>query len=147
MSNPALAASLADLDSAVKRLHEETDTLNVLIQEIEGSLVAMNPGIALWLPKPILVYGVNGPSGFGTQLGFVKPKDQWCLSLRRGAFLKSDKDWTPVTKQEWKVFPVLEGTRDERVAAVSEFRALVEAMTAEAEVRVKALQAAKQRAR
>lgn len=89
MPDPALEKSLAELRAVVKRLNEESDTLNARITEFESMLVELGPGVTAWAPKPLRV----DDDGSGSQVGFLKFTDQWGLWLLRGKYTKSGDKW------------------------------------------------------
>ncbi len=138
--NPALNASLAELAAIVKRLNEETDKLNSVINDFEKSLVEMNPGFGLWYLNPIRTTTSATPIARGTQFGFLKWEDEWRLWIRRGSFTKSGDEWVPSGLADWKMLRLVEGTREERAAAVSHFGSFLDAMKEEAKARLKILE-------
>lgn len=151
MSDPALEQSIAQLAAVMAHLDKESESLNARISDFEKTLTGLNPGIAVWCPNPIrFVQAPRNPHqpqhGYGSQVGFAKVDDEWRLWVRRGMFTR-EADNTPWTAEnfpngDWKVVPLTDATREERAAALKEFRPLVELLTAEAEQRLEMIRRA-----
>jgi hypothetical protein len=144
MSDPPLALLLNKLADVVKRLNDETAAVNAQIEQVENALIAMNPGIAMYCERPLHVRSKSGADvGSGADFGFFKVEDEWRLWVRRGIFKKADGEWRHDITE--RLLPLLEGTREERAAAVGELPALLEGMRMAAENRLQSFQAAQKK--
>ena|SRR5437763_9777005 len=144
-----LNESLSELAAALKRLHDATDALNATISNFEETLLTLDPGIVVWCEDPLRVRESSESPGFAavSHLGFAKIDDQWGLWLRRGACMKSGQEWVPTNPPNWKFIRLVDGSREERAAAIAKFPMLVDAMTQEAKERLAVLNSANKRAR
>lgn len=147
MIDPALEKSLAQLAGVLKRLNEESDTLNTTISDFEQMLVGLNPGIAAWAPNPIRLQPETDSRGEGSLLVFAKHGDEWRLWARRSTMVKSGEGWRSLPGGQSKVVPLVEATREERVAALDQFPVIVELLTQEAKARLALVERANKAAR
>ncbi len=145
MSDPTFDASLLELGQILKRLNEETEAINEQIRSCERTLVEMNPGFSLSSEPLYVRANESAEAGPGVDFLFGKIQDAWGLWLRRGKFQKSDNGWKYVHGSDSKVLPLIDGTREERAAAVAKFPALIEDMKRIAQERLTSLEAAKKR--
>lgn len=141
MSDPALKKSLNELAAVLKRVNEESDTLNTTISAFEQSLVDLGPGITVWAATPIRVQEQGEYYATGSQVGFAKGPG-WGLLVRRGRFERAGTGWQPADEPNWKYVRLTDASREERAAAIDEFPALVEALTLAAKEHLSALERA-----
>ncbi len=142
MPDPAIQKSLVQLATIVKQLQKESESLNTTIAEFQDSLVAVNPGIALWSP---ILLRYDEVKLTGAQLGFAKHDDEWGLWIRRGTFSPEQGGYELIGSATY--VRLIEASREERTAAVELFPDLVDALATVAQAHLDKLRLVNQKAK
>jgi Asp-tRNA(Asn)/Glu-tRNA(Gln) amidotransferase C subunit len=155
MTEVEFSRLLAELTSTAKVLNDKSDSINGVIKMFEQKLREISLGLEVWLTEPLtsearLREDQNGEDEeFGTEdeeLGLTKIGTEWCLAVRTAYYKYEDDSYghreTILSNADTPV-RLLDCSRALRIEAIKKFPALVQAMNAEAQAAVKAIEAAK----
>ena len=109
----SLQETMAEIAAVAKELNAETDRLNEVIRDFEDELNKTNAGVPAWMPGPFH----TTEKGLDLYLGYYKHADKgWCVCVRGGH----------------DPYPLLNGRRHIRMAALPHLAAVAEAVLLEA---------------
>ena len=163
MSEFDFSSQFASLSNTAARLNAESDSINLLIAQLQEKLRALNLGLEAWvllqaepgsLPAPV-------PRGVGlaarsappttvkveTSVGYARGADGWGLFVKRIAYRAKPsnpligEEPEPVNVNKW--LPLSEASRATRIDALRAFPKLLERLKAAAESAVEAIEQAK----
>jgi hypothetical protein len=134
MTDVEVSRLLSNLKERASKLNAESDSINKILESVEGSLVAMNIGLATWLESGSAVEEhtardeVENRNGdlvrqritYRTELGFSKVAGEWCLAIRVEKreeypdFPGEEGDWS----HEGEPIRIADASRQTRIAAL-----------------------------
>jgi hypothetical protein len=123
-----IRASLDRANTASARLHRATDALNKKLTEVEAALVAQSLGVSA---SVVIEKGEQTPSL--VELCFTKRNKQW------GLFIEITTD---VLAFESTLAPIVNASREHRLAAVRALPELIAQLATAAEAQLASVQAA-----
>ncbi len=153
MTEAEFSQLLSNLSVTAKALNTASDSINDVIKALEAKLRHINLGLEVWCTesfhsKPLLEEDRDGAyQKVGTiddELGFTNDtgSGDWCLAVRKATYKDSDTGYPEFMSAE-VVRPLLQCSRDTRVAALARFSDLVKQMDAEAKEVVGVIERAK----
>jgi len=157
MTDLEFSRLLSDLSESAKKLNQASDSVNDIIKRFQDTLRSMNVGLEVW-PVDLRSesWVADDEAGYiDTELGFAKLKGEWVLATRRAKYVsllvydEVSDEYVPLKDSRERLIsteditPLLEEDRSMRIAALSHFPAIAEALKDEATTAIEAIEEAK----
>jgi uncharacterized protein YukE len=144
-------ANLAELTALSTTLNQQSNRVNDLLKELEGKLYAMNLGVEVWAydaplsRTPKAWYDPDKDREYRESrdlvLGWARFGEKYGLTVQSVTYRWEGK-W--VMTDEGPRTPLLQATREARIAALDKIDVLIEALTEQAREVVNSIQKAQQ---
>jgi len=148
---------MSELAHIARALNKKSDSANALISRFQIALGSMNIGLEVWPDEAQLdsepwidagnaVYELNNyqRGTVRTQFGFTNDDGKWVLATRRAYYEGGNGPEDGILDQTDTVTPLLEASRDQRLAALRFFPQIVEALQTAAEAAIKRIEKAEE---
>jgi len=152
MAQPALIAPLSELERKAQRLNQASDSLNLILSQVEERLVHANVGVEVWLRKALASTdsegSTHGETTWSSQfLGFAKLNGRWCLAIKPTRFASGffEGDTNSPYQNEYSdgaPIPLSKASRDLRIAAVEVLPDLINLLAEETDRCVRTIERA-----
>lgn len=146
MAEAKIHARLVSLEQTAQSLNRVSNSINTILAAVEKKLVESNVGLEVWLNRVLgsTMSKARVDQNFGRvdyslqrELGFAKLNGTWCLTVRgvrtNDTFFEGDPK-CPIHYEEVveEPIPLMQASRQERIAALSLLPDLLEAIENEA---------------
>lgn len=138
MAGSDFSSALDRFTSASARLNAESDSVNAIILDVEQRLVAANPGAECWLDSALTASdherSARGETTWTVHLlGFSKVDGEWCIAVKPRTYVTGffEGDTACPYRDEFvagDTVPLLNASRDLRIAALSLLPELIESL-------------------